>query len=129
MDRVQIIDTPKGEKLAVLPFAEYERLRELDEEDEDERDVREADAIMKRVKAGKEPLIPGDVVFKVYAEGVPRLRAWRDYRGLTVEKLAKKASIARAYLTQIENGSRKGTVATLRKIAKALGTTVDALLD
>ena len=131
MNYVQIIDAPKKGKLAIIPLDEYKRLRALEklEEKEDERDIRVAKAIMARVKAGKEPLIPAEVVDMTVFGGMHHIRAWRKYRGLTAEKLAKKAKIARAYLTQIETGKRKGTVAVYRALAKALGVSVEHLID
>lgn len=128
MDSVQRIDTPKGEIMAVMPWGYYERLVALIGDDEDEADIQEADAIMARVKSGDEPLVPGEVVRKVHVGGLHIVRAWREHLGMTAEKLANRAGLTRAYLTQIEGGKRKGSVATYRKIAKALGTTVDALL-
>jgi transcriptional regulator with XRE-family HTH domain len=47
---------------------------------------------------------------------------------MTAAALAKKAGIARPYLTQVETGKRDGTVATMRRIAKALGVSIDGLV-
>jgi transcriptional regulator with XRE-family HTH domain len=41
--------------------------------------------------------------------------------------LADKAGIGRGYLSQIESGSRSGTVATLRKLAAVLAVDLDDL--
>ena len=46
----------------------------------------------------------------------------------TAAALAKKAGIASAYLSQIETGKREGTVETYRKLASALGITLDDLI-
>ncbi len=135
MDYPQIINTPNGEQLAVLPLKEYERLRALDapfdDEDEDgelREDVRlEIEATLARIKSGKEKTIPGDVVH-AQIDGMHPVRAWRDYKGWTAEKLAKKAGITRVYLTQIENGKRKGPVKVYKALAKALGCSVDWLV-
>jgi DNA-binding XRE family transcriptional regulator len=133
MDRIQIISTPSGEKLAIMPLDEYERLSAIASEHtddaEDERDSREARKIKARIKAGKEPLIPADVVEGEVLHGAHPVRAWREYRGLTAEKLAKMAGIARPYLTQIENGKRKGPVAVYKKLAKALNVQVQVLIN
>ena len=42
-------------------------------------------------------------------------------------RLAERAGIATGYLSQIENGERKGTVATLKKLAAALQVEIDDL--
>ena len=132
MDKVQIFLTPAGEKMAVLPFAEYNRLAALDDGDDDEElkpEVqREIDETLARIKAGTETLFPLGVV-KLTCDGVPTIRAWRRHRKLTIAKLAKKLKLSPSYLTQIENGTRKGTLATMRRLAKALGTTLDGLED
>lgn len=121
------IITEHGKKMAVLPLAMFNRMvAQLD--DEDSRDLAEAKVIMARVKAGDEPLIPGEVV-RAITFGEHPVRAWRTYRGITAEKLAEKAKISRAYLTQIEGRKRKGTVDVLCALAKALKTDVDSLLS
>jgi DNA-binding XRE family transcriptional regulator len=127
MTQMHII-TEKGKKMAVLPLATYKRMVSALEAKEDEHDLREAAAIRARVAAGQESLIPSDVVDGILGGKHP-IRAWRDAKKITAEMLAKKAKISRAYLTQIENGRRKGTVDVLRAIAKALGTGLDALVD
>ncbi|MDR3448156.1 MAG: helix-turn-helix transcriptional regulator [Alphaproteobacteria bacterium] len=127
MTHIQII-TEKGRKMAVLPLSAYKRMVSALEDKEDARDIREAKAVMARVKAGQESLIPGDVAHAIL-DGVHPVRAWRDAKGMTAQALATKAGISRAYLTQIERGSRKGTVAVMRALAKALGIGVDALID
>lgn len=127
MRNVQII-TGKGQKMAVLPLAEYQRMLAIIEDKQDARDLRDAKEIMARVKAGKEQLIPGEVVGAI-VEGVHPVRAWRAYHGMTAEKLAEKAGLSRAYLTQIEGRKRKGSINILRALAKALRTDVGNLLD
>jgi len=132
MDRVQIIKTPQGEKLAVIPLDEYENLcaRAKFEEEEDELRPevrREIEESLRRIKAGKEKTIPGDVVH-AEIDGDHPVRAWRKYRKLTAEKLAKKARMNRVYLTQIENGKRKGTAAIYKALAKALDCRMDDLV-
>lgn len=129
MDNVQIIKSPKGEKMVVLPLKEYDELIAFVEAEEDARDIREAEEILARIKSGKEPLIPMEVVEDIISNGKSTVRAWRDYRKMTAEKLAAKAGITRAYLTQIETGKRKGTLAVHKALAKALRTSVDALVD
>ena len=46
---------------------------------------------------------------------------------MTAAALARKAGMARPYLTQLETGKRDGTVGTLRRIANALGVSIDDL--
>jgi DNA-binding XRE family transcriptional regulator len=128
MDNIQIIETPKGEKMAVIPLSEYTRLRHL-AESEDARDVRDADTIMAGVRSGKTALIPHAVVKAIAVGGIHPIRAFREHKGWTAEALAKKAKLTRTTITQIETRQRTGTVAAYTAIAKALGMNVDPLLD
>ena len=50
-------------------------------------------------------------------------------RGLTQETLAKKAGVHRVYIAQIEGQTKVPSVATLEKLAKALGVKVGRLLE
>ena len=121
---VQYLTTPTGDELAVLPRADFEALLELVEDAEDNA---ACDAIEAALAAGTMETFPGELVFAI-SDGANPVRAFRDHRGLTAEALAASAGISRAYLSQIEAGSRKGTAATLKKLAKALGVDVDLLI-
>jgi DNA-binding XRE family transcriptional regulator len=127
MDNIQI-RTENGTKMAVLPLAHYKRLMAALEAKEDANDIKEASAIMARVKSGEETLIPAEVANAIL-DGTHPIRAWRKHRKLTAEKLAAKAGITRAYLTQIENGTRGGRTNVLQAFARALGTNLDALVN
>lgn len=120
----QIIVTPSGDRLAVLPEPDYLALVEAAE------DVADAQALRRwkaAVAAGEEEMLPADLVDRVLA-GEPPVRVWREHRGLTAQALAEAAGIAQSYLSQIETGKRDGTVETMAKIAGALGVLVDDLL-
>ena len=58
-----------------------------------------------------------------------KVQALRDKRAMTQEMLAKKAGISRGYLARVETERHKPTLTTLRKLAKALGVPVTALLE
>ncbi len=60
---------------------------------------------------------------------VIHLRAWRLYRGLTVEGLAAKAGVSPATISLIENYESAGSPRSLEKLAKALKCTVGQLFD
>ena len=58
-----------------------------------------------------------------------RLKTLREAKGLMQVELAKKARIGQGYLAQLEGGVKKNpSLATLRRIAKALGVPVEELL-
>lgn len=119
----QTITAPSGERLVVLPEAEYIALVEAAEDASDRLAVQ---AFRHRLAAGEEEMIPSDVVDRILS-GENRVRVWREHRGLGSSVLAEKAGIAQAFLSEIETGTRNGTVETLRKIAEALGVTLDDL--
>ena len=61
--------------------------------------------------------------------GENRVRVWRTKRGLTARALAKAAKLSPSYLADIEAGRRKGTAATLARIAAALTVDLETLVD
>lgn len=58
-----------------------------------------------------------------------RIREERLKIGVTQEKLAEFADVSPAYMGRIERGERNITVKTLVRLANALGTTIDYLLQ
>ena len=119
----EIITTPSGKRMAVIPLADYERLVSRAE---DVADLRAYDRAKARLAAGEEELLPAEFVNRI-VNGENPIRVWREHRGMTAALLARKARIARPYLTQMENGNRAGTVTTLRRVARALGVSLDDL--
>jgi len=129
MDKIQTFKTPSGDEMVIISKADYDQLlAEHDGENED-NGTHDARKVLRRVQAGTEPLIPIEVYKMNKIEGLSRIRAWRSYRGLSIAALAHKIKKSQPYLTQIENGTRKGTLATMAKLATALGTTVDCIMN
>ena len=124
MGRPSIIKTPSGDRMAVIPLADYERLVMAAEDDA--ADVRAYDRMKRRLATGEEELVPAEFANRIL-DGENKIRVWRELRGMTAAVLARKAGIARPYLTQLETGKRDGTVGTLRQIADALGVSIDDL--
>ena len=58
-----------------------------------------------------------------------RIRQLRSARGMTLEELATAVERAPSQLSMIETGKREPKLTLLRAIAKALGATVDQLLE
>lgn len=116
--------TPSGERLVILPEADYLALVEVSEDAADRAAVAQ---FRHKLAAGDEELIPSAIVDRLLG-GENRIRVWREHRGLTMVELAAQAGIAQAFLSQIETGKRDGTVDTVRKIAGALSVTLDDLV-
>lgn len=120
----QIVVSPKGERLVVIPEDEYNALVEAAE---DAEDVAAGRMILGRIAAGEGEFVPSDVVMRM-VEGENPIRVYRELRGMSAKELAEKAGIAQAYLSQLETGKREGPVATLRRLAEALSVTIDDLV-
>ncbi len=58
-----------------------------------------------------------------------RLRRYRNVAGLTLEQLAAQVGLDKGYLSRIENGKRVPPLATLSRLAAALGVEAAALLS
>jgi len=56
------------------------------------------------------------------------IRRLRMQRGLTIQKLAEMSGLSVATIWLIENGRISPTLRTLRKIAAALGVSVEAIV-
>ena len=120
----QTITSPSGERLVVLPEADYLRLVGAAENNVDRAAV---DEFHRKLATGEEELIPSAIVDRLFS-GESRIKVWREHRGLTSAALAERAGIAQGFLSQIETGKRDGTVGTLMKIAAALRVTLDDLV-
>src|SRR2546423_8138934 len=58
-----------------------------------------------------------------------RLRARRRDRGLSLDRLAALSEVSKGVLVQIENGEANPSIATLCKVAAALGASVADLVQ
>jgi Helix-turn-helix len=122
---VRFKKTDKGE-IAILPRKEYEALAaKAAEADEDIGAARLVARARKEIATGT-PLIPKSVVDRI-AKGENALRVLRDWRDMTQLYIAYKTNIGQGYLSDLENGRRKGTTAALKKIANVLNVPLDLL--
>jgi hypothetical protein len=123
---VRFKKTDKGE-VAILPRKEYEALAaKAAEADEDFGTARLVAGARKKIAAGA-PLIPKAIVDRI-AEGENALRVLRGWRGVTQLYLSSKTDIGQGYISDLENGRRKGTTVALKKIANILKVPLDLLV-
>ena len=120
MDEVQTLRAG-DEELVVLPRARYEALLAAAEE---AADLRAYDAARAALASGEEELVP-DALAKRLIAGENAVRLWREHRGLKAGELAAAAGLSAPYLSQIETGRRRPSVATLERLAGALGVALD----
>ncbi|GIV78099.1 MAG: transcriptional regulator [Litorilinea sp.] len=121
---VQVIEKDGKPEWAVIPYEEYERLVEAAEMFQD---IRAYDEAREAIAQGEE-LVPSEVTYAILDGGNP-IQVWREYRGLTQQQLAEAAGISVPYLSQIESGKRQGSPEVLAAIAKALGLSLDDIVD
>jgi DNA-binding XRE family transcriptional regulator len=119
---VQIVEI-SGQKIAMLPAADYERLLDIVEE---RADISAAERAEKR-RADGEEYIPFSLVSAII-DGENALRVWRKYRGRTLADLAKAVGARQAMLSDIENGKAHGKPALWRALARELDVDVDDIL-
>jgi ribosome-binding protein aMBF1 (putative translation factor) len=96
---------------AVIPWDEYQRLVK-NQMESDEADV----------------WFPNDVV-KANVRGDSLVRAWREHFGLTQDELAAKAGIQQSALARLEKSDAHPRKSTLKKLADAMGITLEQLID
>lgn len=120
MRKPQIITTPAGETLVVLPIAEYEALVDVaSEAEEDAADVAAYDEAKAALAVGAESVLPAEIC-KLILNGDSRLKAVRKWRGTQQNDVAAQAGIGQGYLSDLELGKRTGAPDTLSKIARVL---------
>ncbi|WLS04736.1 helix-turn-helix transcriptional regulator [Shinella oryzae] len=115
--------TPGGEEMVVLARAEYEALVEMAEMLED---VAAYDEAKRRIAEGEDIMVPSEFVDRLI-DGESPVRVWRDFRGMSSKDLAKAVGISAAYLSEIENGKKEGSISVFRSIAKTLRIDLDDL--
>ena len=118
----QIIKYSGQPAYAVIPLEEY---TELLEAIEDHLDLIEVRAIRAQIDSGEMELIPDYVVYAL-VDGQNPIKVWREYRGMTQTELAQKIGIGKAFMSQIESGTRSGDK-QLVKIAAILKVDIDDL--
>ncbi|TIM34900.1 MAG: helix-turn-helix transcriptional regulator [Mesorhizobium sp.] len=118
MNAPQIITTPTGEELVVIPKADYEALLHAAEEAlEDAADVAIYDERKADLKT--ETPLPADVTMEIL-RGSSRLKALRNWRRLTQAELATTIGVSQGFLSDLESNRRKPSAQTRALLAKAL---------
>lgn len=116
---MQTITTPNGETLVILPLADYERLV-------DQADIAKAEKVLADIAAGRDELVPADVVNRLLA-GENKVRVWRGHRAMSARDLAAATGLSAPYISEIESGKKEGSLSAMKKIAEALNVDLDDL--
>ena len=116
--------TKNGQKFAILPLIEFERIVK---DAEMLADIKAYDAAMAKIENGEDELIPASIIMRRLA-GENTVKTWREYRVMTQEQLALESSVSRAMIAAIEVGHKQGSVTTLKKLTKALNCDINNLV-
>lgn len=120
---VQVIKEGNQPRWAVVPYEEY---LDLVERADMLQDIQDYDNVKAALARGDEELIPVEVIDKIL-DGGNAIKVWREYRGLSQQALSEKAAISIPYLSQLEKGRRKGSMAVLKKIADGLNISIELI--
>jgi DNA-binding XRE family transcriptional regulator len=111
-----------GASVVKLSRARYEALIRHIEDLEDALTIRRAEA-----RGRSKDALAAELVHRLI-DGEHPLRVWRDHRGLTLSALAKRARVPVGYLSEIETKKKPGSLATMRKLARALDLDLDDIV-
>lgn len=112
-----------GEMISI-PLEEYRSLQAAAVE---LADLQAYDGALAQLASGDEELLPSKFVKRMLSGESP-LRVWREYRGLTQTALAEASNVNRVQIADIESGRKSGSIETVKKLAEALGITLDDLV-
>jgi len=79
-------------------------------------------------KEGDEPLIPREVVEMVIRLDMPLVKAWRLYKGMSVEEAADASDLRTYEVLQLETADNRASF-HLEKMASGLGLKIDQVVD
>lgn len=119
---IQFIERDGRREYAVVPMEIFERLMESAEMAED---LSMLDDFLKHDDGFRVP----HELLKRELEGESPVKLWREHRAMTQEELAGKASISKPFLSQIESGKRRGSIRTLKALARALEIPLEILTE
>ena len=126
--KVQFIKTPAGEELAILPRADFESMQmRLEDAREDKGTARLVKNALNAIEEGTEVVLPQLIADRL-AVGENPIRLVREWRDMSQVELATAVGIGQGYLSDLENGRRRGPAALMRKLARALAVPLDLLV-
>ncbi len=122
--KVQVISKNGKPEYAVLPYNDYLVLAEKAEMLED---IHTFDETKNLIASGDEELIPASIVNSL-ANGENPIRVWREYRGLTQQKVAEELGISIPLVSKLEVGKRKASIDVMKKLSLLLKVDIDYLI-
>lgn len=120
--KLQTIEQDGRAAFVVVPIDEWEALMMRLEERNDLADAARQQAA---IRSGEETL-PAEMLARLISGDNP-LKVWREHRSLTLRALAAQVGVSSAAISRIETGKSRPSVATLGKLAEALGCDMEDL--
>jgi DNA-binding XRE family transcriptional regulator len=111
-----------GASVVKLSRARYEALLRKIEDLEDALIIRRA-----RARGRTSDAMTADQVDRMIGGEHP-LRVWREHRGLSLSALARRAGVPAGYVSEIETKKKPGSLATMKKLARALDLDLDDIV-
>lgn len=112
-----------GKIFVLVPLVDFEYITKYSNDIADITDIAAFDAVMEH----NEEAFPLTLLDTIDAGENP-IKAFRTYRGMKQAELATLTNISSAYLSQLENGTREGSVKMIKAIAIALNVPMDLLV-
>ncbi len=112
-----------------LSRAEYEALLDRLEDAEDALTLKKFEARIAEVghTEATRNFLPAERVWRML-DGEHPLVIWREHRGLSGAALARLSGVPQSYVSEIETRKKPGSIDAMRKLATALGVTIDDLV-
>ena len=108
-----------SEETITLTRREYDALIERNSQLEDMLAAQDAAAGVR---------LPHEVALDIMRGKSPIL-AFRNHQGITLRELSERTGVAVGYISEVERGLKPGSTSALARIAGALGTTIDVLVN
>jgi DNA-binding XRE family transcriptional regulator len=118
MAKPQIITSPSGEELVVLPRRDYEDLV-------DDLAARKIEAAL---AGGREELLSAEETAALVAAPTP-LAFWRKKRGRTQSQLGAEIGVSENFLSKLERGEANADMTVYGKLAQSLQVLIDDLVS
>jgi len=124
MNTPLISPTAEMADTATLSPIDYEVLTELVA---DASDLVDTNAVKADLAAGETEAFPFELAERLLNGDHP-ITVFREYRGITVHRLAEMAGVLPSCLLEIENAHKPGSLDTMAKVAAVLRVPLDLLV-
>lgn len=79
-------------------------------------------------KGSGESALPAHILDALAARQEHPVKVLRKFHGMTQEELAVQSGLSRSYLTEIERGTKEGSLRTMKTLAEVFGVDMGLLI-